>query len=163
MFCNLKKVLLAIVICSLPTLATAANNAPAADSPTAPAAVQAVPPAAAAVQKTTETLKAAQTMRIGYVDMAKVSTESALGKATKAQAKEKQEKLQMQIQAKRKPLDKQQAAIKAKFASLTPAQQEAKAREFQKKVEEFQKFGQNAEKELQTLQEELSKALFDTI
>ena len=30
-------------------------------------------------------------------------------------------------------------------------------------MEEFQKFGFNAEKELQTLQEELSKALFDTI
>jgi outer membrane protein len=164
MFCNSKKVLLALLICSLPSLGTAAESTPATEALKTPAPVQAAPPTdATAAQKTPETAKAAQSLRLGYVDIARISSESALGKASTAQAKVKQEKLQTQIQAKRKQLDKQKSAIEAKFASLTPAQREAKGKEFQKKVEEFQKFGLNAEKELQTLQEELSKALFDMI
>jgi outer membrane protein len=164
MFCNSKKVLLALLICSLPSLGTAAESTPATEALKTPAPVQAAPPAeTAAAKKTIETPKAAQSPRLGYADIARISSESALGKASTVQAKQKQEKLQTQIQAKRKLLDKQKAAIEAKFVSLTPAQRETKGKEFQKKVEEFQKFGFNAEKELQTLQEELSKALFDTI
>ena len=71
--------------------------------------------------------------------------------------------LQGQIEAKRKQLDKQKSAIEAKLKTLTPPQREAKAKEFQKKVEEFQKFGMNAEKELQTRQEEFSVKLFKAI
>jgi outer membrane protein len=102
-------------------------------------------------------------IKLGYADMAKISAESSLGKASQAQAKAKQEKLQSQLQAKRKQLDKQKASIEATIASLSPAQREAKAKEFQKKVEAFQKLALNAEKEFQTLQEELSKSLYEAI
>lgn len=164
MVSNSKKVLLALLICSLPTLGVAAESAPAAEVLKTPAPVQAAPPAdAAAAKKTPVSVKVAQSLRLGYADIARISTESALGKATKAQAKAKQEKLQAQLQTKEKHLVKQQDALKAKMASLAPAQREAKSKEFQKKVEEFQKFGQKAGQELQTLQEELSKTLFDTI
>jgi outer membrane protein len=71
--------------------------------------------------------------------------------------------LQGKIENKRKQLEKQQAAIEAKLKTLTPQQREAKAKEFQKKVEEFQKFGLNAEKELQAKQEEFSDKLFKAI
>jgi outer membrane protein len=122
--------------------------------------VPAVPPGP---QMLPETPKAQQTMRIGYVDIARIGSESTLGKASAAKSREKQEKFQARILAKRKQLDKQKAAIEAKISTLTPQQRETKAREFQKKVEEFQKFGMNAEKELQALQEELSKAVFAAI
>jgi outer membrane protein len=164
MLFNSKKVLLALLICGLPSLGSAAEGTPAVEVLKSPAPVQAAPPTdKAAAQKTSEVAKAAQSLRLGYADIARISSESALGKATKAQAKAKMEKLQALIQEKRKKLDKQKAALEAKFASLTPAQRDARGKDFQKKVEEFQKFGQNAEKELQTLQEELSKSLFDMI
>jgi len=60
-------------------------------------------------------------------------------------------------------LEKQKDAIEAKLKTLTPTQREAKGKEFQKKVEEFQKFGMNAEKELQSKQEEFSEKLFKAI
>jgi outer membrane protein len=60
-------------------------------------------------------------------------------------------------------LEKQKADIEAKLKTLAPAQREAKAKAFQKKVDEFQKFVMNAEKELQAKQEELSDKLFKAI
>ena len=107
--------------------------------------------------------KSQPAMRIGYVDIARIGRESTLGKTSTAKTKEKQEKFQARILSKRNQLDKQKAAIETTFAKLTPQQRETKGKEFQKKVEEFQKFGLNAEKELQTLQEDLSKALFDAV
>lgn len=183
--------MLALLACLITSLSCAADSAPAstsaASTPAAapaapaqtapaapgtvtvtPAAPAAVPPAISLLPKTETLLKPAdsakpQKMKLGYVDVARVSTESSLGKASAAQAKQKQEKLQAQITAKRKQLDKQKAAIEAQVASMTPAQREAKAKEFQKKVEAFQKFGMNAEKELQALQEGLGKAFNDSI
>lgn len=191
------KILLALLICSLPSLGSAAENTPtAADTkaaapaqvtapaptitvaPAPPAAIQlpaapslapdAAKPAAAPapgmtlLPKATETPKP-QMLKLGFVDIARVSAESSLGKASAAQAKQKQEKFQSQIQAKRKQLDKQKAALEAQFPTLNPAQRDAKAKEFQKKVESFQKFGMSAEKELQTLQEGLGKSFSEAI
>ena len=175
-----KKILLAILVCSLPSLGGAAESAhPAQGIKTpaplqsvpltppqsaAPSLIQAVPPTeTTTVQKTPEASKTQQALRLGYADIERIGKESELGKASAAKAKEKQEKFQTQIMGKRKQLDKQKAAIEAKLATLTPQQREAKGKEFQKKVEDFQKFGMNAEKELQTLQEKLSKTLFETI
>lgn len=132
----------------------------AAEPNKSPLQLQVAPPEAL---KVTEVNKTSGVMKIGYADMAKISSESSLGKASQAQAKAKQEKLQAQVQTKRKQLDKQKAAIEAAIASLTPTQREAKAKDFQKKVDAFQKFGVNAEKEFQTLQEGLSKSLYEAI
>ncbi|MBI2353763.1 MAG: OmpH family outer membrane protein [Deltaproteobacteria bacterium] len=139
-------ILLIMLLCAAPLWATAAETAPA-DGPKG----QPAP------------LAAAQPVRIGYVDINRIAGESALGKSSQAQAKERQGKFQARIETKRKQLDKQKAALEAKFATLTPPQREAKAKEFQKKVEEFQKFVMDAEKELQNIQEGLSKALFEAI
>lgn len=185
------KILLALLICSLPSLGGAAEKAPTATEtktaaplqtvvPAQPApvvpltsspdqlpAAPALTPAAAApaltlLPKATEAPKPQQ-LKLGYVDIARVGAESSLGKASAAQAKQKQEKFQAQLQAKRKQLDKQKAALEAQFPTLNPTQKEAKAKEFQKKVESFQKFGMGAEKELQTLQEDLGKAFNEAI
>lgn len=173
-----RKILFALLIAALPSLASAADTAPAPENLKAPALLQpAVPampvaPATPATQAATavpsplkpaEAAKTQPAMRIGYVDIARIGKESALGKDSAAKSKDRQEKFQARILSKRKQLEKQKSAIEAKFASLNPQQRETRAKEFQKKVEEFQKFGMNAEKELQSLQEDLSKAMFEAI
>jgi len=158
-----RSILLALLACSFSALAYAGE--PASDKPVpmpslAPAAPQTLP---APTLKPQEAASVQQTMRLGHVDMARIATESEMGKAGQAQFAELKKKLQGQIEAKGKQLEKQKAAIEAKLKTLTPPQREAKAREFQKKVEEFQKFGRNAEKELQTRQEEFGDKLFKAI
>jgi len=161
-----RRILIALIVSTLPAMAVATETPPVPGKLQPPPLLQPVVPAIPEVppilQKATETPKP-QSVRIGYVDIARIGSESNLGKESTAKTKSKQEKLQSQIQAKRKQLDKQKAAIEAKFATMSPQQKEAKAREFQKKVEEFQRFGLNAEKELQGMQENLSKDLFDAV
>lgn len=100
---------------------------------------------------------------IGYVDLAKISTDSEPGKAGQTKLINQKKKLQAQIEAKRKQLDKQRAEIEAKLSSLTQDQREAKSNEFRKKIDEFQKFGQKSENELQKMQMELSNSLYEKI
>ena len=123
----------------------------------------ALPAAAVTPQTVPDAVKPQQAIVIGYVDLVRVSTESEPGKSGQIKLIEKKQKLQTQIEAKRKQLDKQKAAIEAKLPTLTPGQREAKAKEFQKKVVEYQNFVEKAEKELQDLQQELSRALFEMI
>ena len=148
---HFKKLLTVLLICALPMISVAAETTPTdGDQNTAPPA-KPLP---------SETSSSQQSLRLGYVDVSRLNQESAAGKAAQAQAKEKQKKLQSQLETRRKQLEKQKAALEGKFATLSPAQRDSKAKEFQKKVEEFQKFGLNAEKELQELQEKLLEDLF---
>jgi outer membrane protein len=170
-------VLLTLFACSLSGLAGAAEPLPAAEpkpvvpqvaAPVADGKTPAPLPVAplnllAPLQKTPEALTAQKAMRLGHVDLMRINNESEFGKAGLKQLENKKKKLQAQIESKRKQLEKMRSDIEAKIKSLSPAQREAKSREFQKKVEEFQKFGQNSENELQTLQQGLGSALFDKI
>ncbi len=122
----------------LPTLPVT-TPAPASVTPTAPSA------------------------RLGLVDINRISAESALGKAAQAQVKAQQAKLQKQVDAKKRQLEKAKADIERQLPTLAPAQREAKAKQFQKKVEEFQKFGMNAEKGLLETQEKLTRELLAAI
>ena len=156
-------ILLTLLVCSISASAYAADAAadkPAPASPPLPPASQAAP---AAAQKSQEAAPAQQILRLGHVDIARVAAESETGKAEQTQIGELKKKLQGQIEAKRKQLEKQKGAIEAKIATLTAQQREAKGKEFQKKVAEFQRFGMNAEKQLQARQEELSGKLFKAI
>lgn len=164
------KFLLALLISALPSLGSAAEPAPVAPEakPTAP--IQASAPAVTtpattlpAVATTAPEAPTPQQLRIGYIDIARVGAESSLGKASAAQVKQKQEKLQAQITAKRKQLENQKKAIESQIPGMSPAQREAKAKEFQKKVEIFQKFAMNAEKEMQTLQQGVGKSFNESI
>ncbi len=116
-------------------------------------ALQPMPPAA-----TTTT-----TARLGLVDINRISMESALGKAAQAKIKAQQSKLQKQVDAKKRQLEKTKADIERQLPTLSPPQREAKARDFQKKVEEFQKFGMNAEKGMMETQEKLTKELLAAV
>lgn len=152
--------LLTLLTCSLaaPVSAEETNAAPK-QAPT-PAALQApVVPA----EKAPEAATVQPSTHLGHVDLARIAAESETGKAGQAQFAELKKKLQGQVESKRKQLEKHKAAIEAKLKTYTAEQREAKAKEFQKKVEEFQKFGMNAEKELQTRQEEFSGKLFKAI
>lgn len=112
------------------------------------------------MQKEPEPPKAEKTFLIGFADIVRIGSESPQGKAAKAKLKEKQDKFQAQITARKKQIEKQKDAIEAKLPTLTPQQRTAKAKEFEKKIQEYQKFVQNAEKELQSMQEELSRKIF---
>ena len=157
-------ILFTILTCSLAAPVGAQENkaagTPAAPPSLLPAAPLAVP---APAQKAEAAASAQQNMRLGHVDLARVAAESETGKAGQAELGDLKKKLQGQIEAKRKQLDKQKAAIEAKLKTFTSEQREAKAREFQKKVEEFQKFGLRAEKELQARQEEFGDKLFKAV
>jgi outer membrane protein len=107
--------------------------------------------------------EAAPAVKIGYVDMAKVASDSAPGKSATADMKARAGKLRSQIEAKQKQLEKEKSDIEAKIQTLTPQQRTAKAKEFQKKLEEFQKFVEKAQKEMQTRESELLGKLFKTI
>lgn len=161
------KILITLFVSALPVMSIAADNTPVQ---AAPAATQKSPVTATQLpvrQPTTPAMAAAPiaqpTVLIGYVDPIRVSTDSEPGKAGQVKLMEKKDKLQAQIETKRKQLEKQQAAIEAKLPSLSPKQREAKSKEFGKKVEEFQKFGQGAERQLQELQQELSGTLYRKI
>jgi len=157
-----KKILLLLTLCALPTLAFATENA-AGEKSTTPPSQPAQQTATETAPKTPEAPKQQPAIMIGYVDLVRVSTESEPGKSGQIKLIGKKQKLQTQIEAKRKQLDKQKAAIEAKLPTLTPGQRESKAKEFQKKVAEYQNFVEKSEKELQDLQQELSRALFEMI
>lgn len=143
--------------------------APAADpAPAVPAAAPAQPtlkpaPGLSLLPTAKEEAKPVVTTKIGVVDINRVSTDTVMGKAAQAQIKAHQAKLQKQVEAKRKQLDKFKADTERQLPNLTPQQREAKSKEFQKKIEEFQKFGMKAEKELMESQQKLTKGLFEAI
>ena len=156
-------ILLTLLVCSFSASAYAAEAA--SDKPASIPSLLPVAPLTITTpdQKPTDGATAQQSTHLGHVDLARIAAESETGKAGQSQLADLKKKLQGQIEAKGKQLEKQKAAIEAKLKTLTPPQREAKAREFQKKVEEFQKFGRNAEKELQARQEEFGDKLFKAI
>jgi outer membrane protein len=164
-----RKLLIALILCALPAMAVAAETITGKDQQPSDQAAPQTPPATtqkaaeAAAPQPVQQPAAQPAIRIGYVDLLRVSTDSEPGKAGQAKLIEKKNKFQVQIETKRKQLDKQRAAIEAKLSSLSPQQREAKGKEFGKKVEEFQKFGQNAENQLQEMQQELIRTLYGKI
>ena len=152
--------------------AQAADPQPAAPATPAAAPAPAVPaaqpvlkpaPGLSLLPTAKEEAKPVVTSKIGVVDINRVTTDTVMGKAAQAQIKGQQAKLQKQVEAKRKQLDKFKADTERQLPNLTPQQREAKSKEFQKKIEEFQKFGMKAEKELMENQQKLTKGLFEAI
>ncbi|MDD2852453.1 MAG: OmpH family outer membrane protein [Desulfuromonadaceae bacterium] len=140
----------------LPTIAGAATDV----TPATPPLQTTAPTTTEAAQKPAATVQAA---RIGYVDVSRIGTESAPGKALMTLLTTRKEALQKKIDGKKKQLEKLKASVEAKIATMTPAQREAKAKEFQKKLEELQKLAQTSEKELYTLQEKETKKLYEAL
>ncbi|NTW98799.1 MAG: OmpH family outer membrane protein [Geobacteraceae bacterium] len=154
---HFKRVLITCLL-ALPSLAFAADNA-AETKPSVPPQTTASAPAEAAPKAAAAT----QSTRIGYVDIARIGTESERGKALRTQLMSRKDSLQGKIEGKKKSLDRLKTSIEAKIATMTPKQREAKSKEFQKKLEELQKFAQTSEEEFGALQEKETGALFRAI
>lgn len=155
----LRLILFTLLTCVLATSAGAEEPAAIKPAPL-PAAPQALPTSA---QKPAEAVSIQHSTHLGHVDIMRIGSESETGKAGQAELVEMEKRLRAKIEAKEKQLEKLKASIEAKLKTLTPAQREAKAKEFQKKVEEFQKFGMNAKKEFQAKQDEFSDKLFKAV
>ncbi|MGB9080509.1 MAG: OmpH family outer membrane protein [Desulfuromonadaceae bacterium] len=154
---NFKRVLIACFF-ALPSLAFAADTAVEVKPPAPPQTAVSAPAEAAL-----KPAAAAQTARIGYVDIARIGTESERGKAFRTLLTSKKNSLQGKIEGKKKALDKLKTSIEAKIATMTPKQREAKSKEFQKKLEELQKLAQTSEEEFLALQEKETKTLYEAI
>ncbi len=155
---TIKRILIACFF-ALPSLAFAIDTANEV-KPTAP------PLAAAPTSGMTAAAAkpvAPQSVRIGYVDIARIGTESERGKALKAVLTTQKDKLKGKIDAKKKTLEKLKASIETKIAAMTPQQREAKSKEFQKKLEELQKFAQVSEDEFFALQDKETKLFYEAI
>jgi len=158
----LKMLFVTTLALSLPNLAVAADAAPAvATKPAVPPETPQKAPAVSTVENKPSDTAAHQMTKIGSVDLPRIGTETVQGKAIETKLKGMKDKLQGRVDAKRKQLDKLRASLEAKLPTFTPAQREAKAKEFQKKVEEFQKFGKQLEEELYTTQEKETKGIYD--
>lgn len=147
---------------SVPSSAAEQSEAAAPASLTAPSVPPLLGPTLLSPDAQSTSVSAAA-VRVGVIDMQRISTESAMGKTAQSTVKSKQQKLQKDLDARKAKLDKMQADIERQMPTLKPAQRDAKIKEFQKKVDEMQKSGRSGEKELMAIQEKLTTELLDTI
>ncbi|NMC73950.1 MAG: OmpH family outer membrane protein [Geobacteraceae bacterium] len=157
------------------TLAALFTASAWAEEPAAPPASKAAPPVSAPTAETQSTVsapaaplplspsKVEQAVKIGYVDMAKIASDSAPGKAVQKEIKARTDKYQSQIKTKEKQLEKLKKTIEAQAATLSPQQREAKAKEFQKNIDEYRKLVIKADKDVSTLQEKLLGELYTSV
>ena len=123
-----KSILIACFI-ALPSFAFATDSAVGAKPTVPPAATVSVPVEAAVTPAPT-----AQSIRIGYVDIVRIGSESERGKTLKSLLTAKKDALQGKIDVKKKQIEKLKTSIEAKIATMTPEQREARSKEFQKKM-----------------------------
>ncbi len=128
-----------------------------APAPALPASVS--PPE----QKNPEAGKPERPVKIGYVDLGRLGAETEAGKAAREKVRKKSERLESQVTVRQKQLEKQKAALQVKLPSLSAKDQEARAREFEKKVDEHRKYLQSVEKEMKGYEGEVSRQLFQDI
>lgn len=121
------------------------------------------PQAASEPPKVTETVQPQPPVKIGSVDIAKIASDSAPGKAANARLKDKTEKYRSQITARQKKLETMKKDLEAKLPTISPQQRQAKIKELEKKVGEYQKFVQDAEKEMRKMESELSESMIKAI
>jgi outer membrane protein len=100
-------------------------------------------------------------VKIGSVDLPQVAEKSEAGAKAMATLKEMYDKFQATVKKREQELEKLKTALQGK--NLTPANREAKEKQFQKKFGEYQKFGKSAQQEFAQKQAELSKQVKDDL
>jgi outer membrane protein len=100
-------------------------------------------------------------VKIGSVDLPLVAEKSEAGAKAMVTLKELYEKFQATVKKKEQELEKLKTALQGK--NLTPANREAKEKQFQKKFGEYQKYGKSAQEEFAKKQAELSKQVKDDL
>lgn len=151
---------------AIPAPATAPVTAVTPSPAPAPAVkLEPAAPPLAAISSLPTTLAPAATpaaaaLRIGYVDLLKVGSESIPGKAAETKFKAKVDKYKKQISDKEKQLEKQKKAIEEKLPTMSPEERQTKGKDFEKKLDDYRKFVQKAQKEMEPLQQELSRSIY---
>ena len=103
---------------------------------------------------------AADSVKIGYVDVRVVLLESKAGKQHKADMEKFVKDKHAVLKKDEEKLKSMQQALEKELLTLTEAQKQDKQRGFQEKVQAYQKMGQDAERELrQKDTEHTSKSL----
>jgi outer membrane protein len=168
----MKKCIPTLMIAALATLLAASAWA---EEPAAAAASKVAAPAPVAATETKPPLpaptvplsapprKVEQPVKIGYLEMAKIASDSVPGKAVQSEIKTRTDKYRSQIKAKEKQLEKLKKSIEAQVATLSPQQREAKAKDFQKKVEEYRNLVIKADKDVNARQEKLLGDLYKSV
>lgn len=151
--------LLALLLAA-PAVSIAAEMQPAKMPAAAVPAPVSVSPAE---QKNPEVSSAEHPVKIGYVDLTRLGSETEAGKAAREKVRKKSERLENQVTTRQRQLEKQKAALQVKLPSLPAKEQEARAREFEKKVDDHRKYLQSVEKEMKGYENEVSRQLFQDI
>ncbi|HYE85263.1 MAG TPA: OmpH family outer membrane protein [Vicinamibacterales bacterium] len=142
-------VVLAAVLAAAPVYAQAADQAKPAPTPAAPA------PAAQAPAQPPAPKPFPQGAKIGYVILQRIAQESADGRVANTRIQALQQKKNAELNEKNKQLQTMQQKLEKEGAVMNPAA----AGDLQKQIEkinvELQRFTQDAQAEVQELQEEL--------
>lgn len=158
------KFLIALIV-AIPVISMAAEGTPAGEPKIAPPAqtTATTPKVISSEKNPPATTVAEHPAKIGYVDIARIGTESVRGKTLRDLLVARKDKLQAKVDVKKKQIEKAKKSIESKIATMSPQQREAKSLEFQKKLDDFQKFVRASEEELLALQEKETRSLYDEI
>lgn len=159
----MKPIAILVLLVCLFSFSAMAEELPKVEPQPAAELPKIVPQPAVEAPKAAEKSQTEAPVKIGYVDIAKIASDSTPGKAANAKMKEKTEKYRSQITSRQKSLEKMKKDIEAKLPTLTPEQRQAKVKELEKKVGEYQKFVQGAEKEMRKMEGELSESMIKSI
>ena len=102
-------------------------------------------------------------VKIGYVDVRAVLTESKAGKQHRADLEKYIKDKQAVIKKEEEKLNSLKQAFEKDALTLSDAQKQQKQREFQEKVQAFQKMAQDADRELRQKDTEFTNKSIETI
>ncbi|MFL6656141.1 MAG: OmpH family outer membrane protein [Sulfurifustis sp.] len=105
----------------------------------------------------------AQDLRVGYVDMRRVMTETKSGKRVKAELEKTFKQRQEALARDQEELKKLQEAYEKDKLLLSDAQKQSKQREFDDKMRAYQKSASEAQREIDQKQIEYSRKAFPEV
>jgi outer membrane protein len=106
---------------------------------------------------------AAESVKLGYVDLQKVLNLSVAGKAAKEQLSEKVKKYQEEINKKQDELKKLKDVLEKQGSLLSEKAKSEKEKDYQQGLKEFQRMTKDAQDDLQAKDEELTKRILGDI
>ena len=158
---------------ALPTPATPAPAVTPAASPAAPAAAETPSGAKPALLESKPQLlgplAALAPVKLGYVNLAKISDESKISSKAKDTLTKTRDKYQKQLSAKAKKLETLKKSLEEKAPKMNQLERESSAKDFKAKVTEYQESAEKLEKEMnrqaeatrRKLQEQILKTVKD--
>jgi outer membrane protein len=100
-------------------------------------------------------------LKLGYVDMHRVISESEAGKEAKGQMAAKVKKLQDELNVKSEDLKKLKDDLEKQGQLLSESAKASKEKDYQNKMRDAQRFSKDAEEELKSKDDELSRKIID--